>query len=118
MKTISAMHCSLVAALFLAAAFFTGCATTPSVDWNSRIGNYTYAQAVDELGPPNRQLRLGSGATKFKWFIQPNGSTGMSFSGVNNGFGMSQNFNPGYNNRELELTFDTNGVLTAWSNNY
>lgn len=118
MKTNSAMHCSLVAVLFLAAAFFTGCATAPPVDWNSRVGHYTYAEAVHEFGPPNRQLRLSSGAAKFKWFIQPNGTTDMSFSGVNNGFGMNQNFNPGYSDRELDLTFGTNGLLTAWSKNY
>ena len=35
-----------------------GCATHPKVDpsinWNSRIGSYTYEQAVSELGKPCR----------------------------------------------------------------
>jgi hypothetical protein len=118
MKTNRAMNCSLPALLLLAIALFTGCAALPPVDWDSRVGNYNYAQALQELGPPNRQIRLSTGATKFKWFIQPDGSTGMGYPGMNNGFGMGQNFSPGYSDRCLQLTFDTNGVLSAWSKNY
>ncbi len=33
----------------LAIALWTGCASTPKVDWNSRVGNYTYDDAVKEL---------------------------------------------------------------------
>ncbi len=124
----SAVKGSLLAVLFLAAVFITGCATAPPVDWNSRVGHYTYAQALSDLGPPNREVRLSSGATEFKWFIQPAGGTGFNPSMSNNGLnnnGMNYSFgeagpnpNPGFSNRRLELTFDTNGVLTAWSKNY
>lgn len=115
-----AAKCSLPVVLFLAIAFFTGCATAPPVDWNSRVGNYTYAQAIHELGPPNRQTRLSNGAIGFKWFLQPTGGTGigMSNNGMNHGFDAAQNISPGFNNRYLQLTFDTNGVLTAWSKIY
>ena len=37
-------------------------------------------------------------------------------NGVNNGFGMGNG--PGINDRYLQLTFDSHGVLTAWSKNY
>jgi len=97
----------------LVAALIAGCATAPPVDWSSRVGHYTYAQAVNEFGPPNRQFRLSNGATEFKWFAPAPGGAGM-----NNNFGAAQNFNPGFDNRYLQLTFDTNGVLTAWSRNY
>jgi hypothetical protein len=106
------------AVLFLAIAFITGCATVPPVDWNSRVGHYTYAQAVNELGPPNRQVRLSSGATEFKWFLQPKGGIGVPSNGMNNGFGVGPNITPAFNNQYLQLTFDTNGVLTTWLKNY
>jgi hypothetical protein len=46
---------SLPIILALMAAFIAGCQTTKPVDWNSRIGNYTFDQAVTELGPPDKQ---------------------------------------------------------------
>jgi hypothetical protein len=111
--------------LFLAAGFLAGCATTPPVDWGSRVGHYTYAQAVHELGPPNRQIQLSNGAMEYKWFLQPTAAgTGFSaggmdnngMSGANPSFGISHG--PGVSNQYLRLTFDANGVLTAWSKNY
>jgi hypothetical protein len=48
------------------AFLLAGCAT-PRVDWNSRIGNYTYDQAVLELGPPDKQARLEDGTTVAEW---------------------------------------------------
>jgi hypothetical protein len=42
----------------------------------------------------------------------------MPNNGMNNGFGVGQNINVGLDDRYLQLTFDTNGVLTAWSKNY
>jgi hypothetical protein len=41
----------------------------------------------------------------------------MSYYG-NNGFGAGQTPGGGYNNQTLQLTFDTNGTLIAWSRNY
>jgi len=117
MKLNSAAKCQLSVVLFLVVAFVTGCATAPPVDWSSRVGHYTYTQAVNELGPPNRQIRLSSGATEFKWFLQPAGGAGFG-TGMNNGFGTGQGISPGFNNRYLQLMFDTNGVLTDWSKNY
>jgi hypothetical protein len=119
MKMNSAVKCSLLAVLFFAVVFVTGCATTPPVDWNSRVGNYTYAQAIHELGPPNRQSRLSNGGAVFKWFLQPYGGTGLSNNnGMNNGFGAGPNISPGFSDRYLQLTFDAKGVLTDWSKNY
>jgi hypothetical protein len=41
----------------------------------------------------------------------------MSYYG-NTGFGANQRVGSSYNNRVLQLTFGTNGVLAAWSKNY
>jgi hypothetical protein len=119
MKMNSVAKSFLPGALLLAVFVIVGCATAPPVDWNSRVGTYTYAQAVGELGPPNRQARLSSGATAFKWFVPTVGTIGMPNNNMNNGFGVGPNIRPGgLSDRYLQLTFDTNGVLSAWSKNY
>jgi len=121
MKMNLAVKFSLPVILALALAFLAGCATTPPVDWNNRIGNYTYYQAVSELGPPARQASLSDGKLVCKWFVQPpvapKINSGMSNYG-NNGFGAGQTPGSGYNDQMLQLTFDTNSTLSAWSKNY
>jgi hypothetical protein len=121
MKISPAVKLSLPVILALAVAFLAGCMTTPPVDWNTRIGNYTYAQAVTELGPPAREAKLSDGKIECKWFVQPpvgpSFNSGMSSYG-NNGFGAGQTIGTGYNNKMLQLTFDTNSKLAAWSKNY
>jgi hypothetical protein len=121
MKMSPAVKYSLPAILALAVALLAGCATTPPVDWNTRIGKYTYAQAVTELGPPAREARLSDGKIVCKWFSQspsgPRFNSGMSYYG-NNDFGADQNIGSAYNNQMLQLTFGTNRTLTAWSKNY
>jgi hypothetical protein len=121
MKMNLAAKFSLLAVLFLAAAFFTGCQTLKPIDWDSRVGNYTYDQAVTELGPPDRQARLSDGKVVSKWIRHRAGGTGfnsgMSYYG-NNGFGAGQTIGTSRNDQMLQLTFGTNGKLTAWSKNY
>jgi hypothetical protein len=122
MKMNLAVKFSLPVILALAVAFLTGCATTKPVDWDSRVGNYTYDRAVTELGPPNRQVKLSDGKVVSKWFVQPpvgpRSNTGMSYYGSNHGFGAGQAIGSGFNNQMLQLTFDPNGKLIAWSKNY
>ena len=56
------------------ALLLVGCATTPTVNWSARIGNYTHDQAVTELGPPERESILTDGTTVCEWLTQ-RGST-------------------------------------------
>lgn len=110
---------SLLAVLYFAIALISGCATAPPVDWNSRVGHYTYTQAINEYGPPNREARLSNGTTTVKWFVPTVGTIGTPNNNMNNGFGVGPNANPGsFSTRYLQLTFDSNGVLTDWSKNY
>jgi hypothetical protein len=122
MKMNLAVKFSLPVILALAVAFLTGCATPPPVNWDTRVGHYTYDQAVTDLGPPDRQTRLSDGKVVSKWFVQaPVGSRfngGMSYYGSNHGFGAGQAVGSGINNQMLQLTFDPNGTLIAWSKNY
>jgi len=102
--------------------FVSGCATTPPVDWTARMGEYTYDQAVIELGPPTRQSKLGDGKTVAEWVtsMQPRSSFGVGVGGFgpSAGVGMGTSFGGGYRERILRLTFGTDGKLENWNRNY
>ncbi len=118
MKMNLGVKFSLPVILALTVTFLAGCATNPAVNWDGRVGHYTYSQAVTELGPPDRQARLSDGKSVYKWYVQPPGGThfnsGMSYYG-NNGFGAGQNIGSSFNPQMLQLTFDSDGTLIAWS---
>jgi hypothetical protein len=122
MKTGCAATFSSLVALILVTLVIAGCATTRPVDWNSRVGSYTFDQAVTELGPPDKQAKLSDGKTVAEWITRREGGTsfsvGTGFVGGNTGVGVGQTVGTGYSDRVLTLTFGTNNVLTAWSKNY
>ena len=104
----------------LAALVFSGCATA-RVDWNSRIGHYTFDQAVIELGPPDKQARLSDGRNVAEWVTrsQSGGSVsfGTGFYNYPSGVGIVQTTGPSYFERKLRLTFTSENVLSTWSRN-
>lgn len=51
---------------------FAGC-STPKVDWQARVGRYTYDQAVLELGPPDKQATLTDGTRVADWVTRRGG---------------------------------------------
>ena len=101
------------------AVLFAGCATH-RIDWNSRIGNYTYDQAVTDLGPPDKQAKLTDGRLVAEWITRYyNGGTaivGGGYYGYPGPVGVIQT-PPSYSESSLRLTFGTNHLLTAWSKN-
>jgi hypothetical protein len=113
---------SLFIIVALVAAFIAGCQTTKPVDWNSRVGNYTFDQAVTELGPPDKQAKLSDGKTVAEWITRRNGGSGLSvgtgFFGGGVGVGMSHSVGQGYSDKVLKLTFGTDNKLASWSKNY
>ncbi len=54
----------------LVVLFLASCATTPKIDWNSRVANYTYDHAVTELGPPDKSAKLADGSTVAEWLTR------------------------------------------------
>jgi hypothetical protein len=50
----------------LAALLSTGCAS-PKIDWSARVGNYTYDQAVLDMGPPDKSATLTDGVVVADW---------------------------------------------------
>ena len=117
---ISIRHAALpglmLAVLSLA---FAGCKTTPKVDWDSRVGNYTYDQAVIELGPPDKRATLNDGKTVADWITHRYGgssfSIGTGFYGSHGGVGVGQTTGSGYSDIVLRLTFGPDNKLMFWS---
>ncbi len=120
MKTLDALPFWVLAALLLAVSvmFNSGCASTPKPDWNERIGNYTYDDAVRELGPPASTTKLQDGTAVAEWFLKYGSqmsfglSTGMY--GPGGGIGVGQTISPPPKAHFLRLTFGTDGKLQRW----
>ncbi len=106
------------AAVLIIAALLSGCAG-PKVDWTARIGNYTYDQAVVELGPPDKQAKLQDGTTVADWLTQH----GYTYSYPAYGGGTLFWYGgPPYStysqtapDRFLRLTFGPDGRLQRWT---
>src|SRR5437879_3047621 len=86
-----------------------GCQTAPKVDWNSRVGAYTYDQAVSDLGPPDKSAKLSDGKTVAEWVTRSSG--GMSFGfgtgvyGTHSAVGVGQSIGTEAGDRVLRLVF-------------
>lgn len=97
--------------------FLVGCATTPKIDWASRIGTYTYDQAVLDFGPPERHAKLTDGTVVAEWVTR----RGYARSYMTMGYGFSHGCWPYYPtyfdtyapDYLLRLTFDTDGKLKS-----
>lgn len=103
--------------LALLSLLLASCQSTPPVDWSSRIGNYTYDQAVTELGPPDKTAKLSDGKTVADWITHSHGgglSVGMGtgfYSGGGTAVGTGVGTSTGYPDRVLRLTFGPDGKL-------
>src|SRR5580765_4390536 len=103
-----------------------GCAShskaNANVDWNSRIGSYSYEQAIAELGHPDGVVQSNTG-TSADWILKR--SPQMSFGfGVGSsvggphggtGVGVGTSVTPLPHGEYLHLTFGPDGKLTSWS---
>jgi len=118
--------------LFLAAlcALATGCASSSksskpdpkTVNWNERIGAYTFEQAVTDMGKPAVVSESNEGRSA-EWVLRrsPRMSFGFgvgtgsygSHGGV--GVGVGSSVSPPPSGEYLQLNFGTDGQLRAWS---
>jgi len=106
--------------LFLATALMVppGCASKPRPNWNERVGNFTFDQAVQELGPPVASTQLQDGTTVAEWFLKRGAQfsvgfgTGVYGSGV--GVGVGQSVTAPAPGHYLRLVFDPDGQLERW----
>jgi len=119
MKTsfsISNMCLRLMACLGVT-VWLAGCATQ-RVDWNARVGHYTFDQAVMDMGPPDKQAKLADGTIVGEWLINRGatyvygtpGPYGYYYAGP-----MTAQTTP---SRFLRLTFGADGQLVTWKKAY
>jgi hypothetical protein len=114
------MNTNVALKLFLSlavAVLFAGC-VTHRIDWNARVGSYTFDQAVTDFGPPDKQAKLSDGKLVAEWVTRYNSGgsvvVGAGFYGYPGGGGIIQT-TPSYYESKLRLTFTTNNVLAAWA---
>ena len=96
--------------LAMVLAFTIGCATPSKVDWQSRVGSYSYDAAVRELGVPDRETTLGDGSRVAEWLT----SRGSYYGTANyfNGAHFQQFDMDKFPDRFVRLTFNAKGILT------
>lgn len=112
----------LVVFVIAVAAAASGCATH-KIDWNARVGSYSFDQAVMELGPPDKSATLTDGTRVAEWLAQ-RGARG----GVQVGFGAGYYHpwhgmgwylsEPASPDRMLRLTFGPDSKLREWKRVY
>jgi hypothetical protein len=102
----------LIGIVFALAVFLTACSTTPKVDWQSRVGGYSFDQAVVELGPPDKDAKLTDGTRVCEWLTSHGHGGGAWITPMRGGWTQTiDNPSPDY---FLRLTFDANGTLRSW----
>lgn len=109
--------------LVLLVAVLAGCATGP--DWNTRIGSYTYDQAIVDMGPPDKSAKLSDGTTVAEWLAYRSG-TGRAYVSGGYGYGGYGWGYPYYHGSAiivdgapsyesfLRLVFAPDGTMRSW----
>lgn len=108
---------TLFGILGLAVLLLAGCATQNKADWESRLGNYTYDQAVTEYGPPDKTEVLTDGSRVADWFLKNSGgfsvSVGLASFGSNTAVGTGTTVGNVGGRPVRRLTFGTDGKLQS-----
>lgn len=117
-------------ALFLGGALLatSGCASK-RIDWNGRVGTYTYDDAIRELGPPDKSAKLTDESVVADWMTGRGMQTGTVVGGGWGHYGWNRGaypfggpstvvMDPGAPDRFLRLTFDPQGKLASWQRVY
>jgi hypothetical protein len=116
MRILTALVFSLATAALVA-----GCKSTPKIDWNTRVGTYTYNEAVADMGPPDKSAELSDGTLVAEWITGRRSSSGFSIgTGVYGGHGgvsVGQTVGGGGGNKVLRLVFDQEKRLKTWAAN-
>lgn len=97
-------------------------ATIQDIDWGSRIGTYTYEEALTELGEPNVIGESAEGRIA-EWVLRqsPAVSFGFGFGTgsyghhSSTGVGVGTSVSPPPGGEYLQLKFDKNGKLSGWT---
>jgi hypothetical protein len=119
MQILRFLKPTLLPVLFL----FAGCATS-RIDWNTRIGTYTYDQAILDLGPADKSANLQDGTLVAEWLTHRGSSYVQTFPGYwPSSYGPYGPYYPAYFNSYspdyfLRLIFDPDRRLRSWKRFY
>ena len=114
---------SLIVLIFLAGSCASGPKTAiKKIDWGSRIGTYTYEEALAELGEPDVISESSEGKTA-EWVLRRSPGVSLGFgigSGsyghhTSMGVGVGTSVSPPPSGEYLHLRFDKDGKLAEWS---
>lgn len=118
MKLRTALSSTVAVLVMIAWVLVSGCTTRPTVDWSSRVGSYTYDQAVLELGPPDRMTEISGGKKVADWVVghssSPRFSIGVGSYGRSGGVGVGTGTGGDSIEKILRLTFAPDGMLENW----
>lgn len=105
----STIQLALLASLALLLA---ACFTVPKIDWDSRVGSYTFDAAVKEMGPPEKSALLTDGSRVADWLMS-RGRDNPIYHSFPDGRVIRTNGvrDP---DRLLRLTFAHDGQLKEW----
>lgn len=94
---------------------FAACASN-KINWDTRVGTYSYDQAITELGPPDKMAMLSDQTKVAEWFTQRRSGMsiglGTGVGPIGAGVGVPVG---GSRPRSLRLTFGQDGILKSWS---
>ncbi len=100
----------LLCTLVFTLVCFTAC-QTHKIDWASRVGNYTFDDAVTEMGPPDKTATLSDGTQVCEWLTY-RGSDGGTIIAPSF-YGTYVSTTSGSPDAFIRLTFDPEKKLTA-----
>ena len=90
----------------------TNCTTPPKVDWDARVGVFTFDEAVRELGPPEKST-VQADNTKVADWLAARGRSQPAFHSMPDG-GVLRTEGLRGMDQVLRLTFTQEGKLSAW----
>jgi len=103
----------------VALLFLAGCVSA-RINWDARVGTYTYDQAVLELGPPDKKEQLGDGVIVAEWLTHSGRARIYSAYGYGPGsyWGYGPLYAPSVESWApdyfIRLVFNRDGRLQSW----
>lgn len=96
----------------LLALLATACTTPPKIDWDARVGTYTFDLAVKDMGPPEKSASLADGARVADWLVARGRSNPIYHSFPDGRVIRTEGVRDP--DRLLRLTFAPDGKLKEW----
>ncbi len=94
-----------------------GCETYGKADWKSRVGHYSWDQAIEELGPPESEAKTSDGSRVASWVISRSRTYSTAVRGPMHWSWSGQDVTTTAESHLL-LTFNAQSQLKAWKRIY